>query len=264
MKRPFTHLVSRTAGPLRTAAVRRFNLPFRKRERQMFFVFGHMRSGSTLLTNLLLAHPDIYGYGETHRVYEGPEDFGRAMLNIAWVLKKLPGDEPWAIDKLLHRRMTPQYEVMRNGRVLFLLREPAGALSSLVRMKQKQHKPRGASAYYTQRVTEMAEAAAVLDPAHWDFVTYHDLVHDTDAAFARVETLLGLTTPLREEYELGSHATITHVGDQSERIKAGRILRNVERDLAPGVEPFIPEAEARYRETLDALARLKGRPLSTE
>ena len=41
---------------------------------QKILLLGHMRCGSSLLSNILATNPEITGYGETHLDYQTPGD----------------------------------------------------------------------------------------------------------------------------------------------------------------------------------------------
>src|SRR5262245_15964451 len=105
---------------------------------QFIFILSHMRSGSTLLTHLLVSNPAICGYGETRTRY-----FSRRSLDILTgkVLYTLGNDllatkKQYVLDKLLHDRFIgPAGAKVLSGndvKIIFLLREPIGTLNSLL------------------------------------------------------------------------------------------------------------------------------------
>ena len=90
------------------------------------FILGHMRCGSTLLTNILCSHPEVIGFGETRTVYESERDFTKLVWKVHWTHRRFRVTQTYALDKLLHNHQLPDPALLdrRPHKLIFLSREP--------------------------------------------------------------------------------------------------------------------------------------------
>jgi hypothetical protein len=232
---------------------------------QMLFVCGHMRSGSSLLVHILNSNPVIVGYGETHHKYLSSSDFGKPALSVYWSFKRFPYRERYVLDKVVHTPHLKDPTLLRDAQTVFLIRRPEAALSSLLEFCPgevpgggKVETAREAFDYYTGRLEWIREASASIPPALWTFITYQDLVNQTERAFRRIEGLLSLKTGLTSEYKTTWATGHTWVGDHSERIQTGKIVSREKRPVAEEVKPFIEEAQNAFDLCLDKLRNQKN------
>ena len=80
--------------------------------------------------------------------------------------------------------------------------------------------------YYCDRVKWLRQAAEQLSGSGRTFLTTYDrLLVDANTELFDLSRFLGLQSPLEQEYELQPRAGKSGVGDPSERILSGRILR---------------------------------------
>ncbi len=101
------------------------------------FVFGHMRSYSSLLCHILGSHPEIDGYCETHIKYRWYLDLVRLRRRVV----KLTG-EPlrgrYVLDKVLHDYPLAASILRSPGaRGIVLLRRPKATVRSIMNMGQR-------------------------------------------------------------------------------------------------------------------------------
>ncbi len=207
---------------------------------EYIFVLSHMRSGSSLLTHLLVSHPAICGFGETHIGYTSQRQFKELIYRVLFVLHRFPlaGNERYMLDKVLHDAFfMPQYASLllaRPVRVIFLLRRPQETLASLI--NTLHYSEQEATTYYCQRLAtleQFAQYVAVQKPCI--FITYTQLVEQTAAVFSLLQTYLELDQPLSEYYTVFPTTGRPGVGDISPHIRAGRILRPHERERGPSL-----------------------------
>lgn len=190
-----------------------------------------MRSGSSLFTHLLISNPEICGYGETHVPYDDQNALKRVAGKVLYMLRyfPLPGKERFILDKALHNHLLEMENLHllygERSHVIFLIREPAGAIASLTGYMQLSREE--AVEYYTSRlhrlgsyVTELSQRKAC------SAFTYDQVVHETKEVFSLLEKQLSLKTPLSEEYNLVRTTGKRGIGDASSNIFQGTIIRN--------------------------------------
>jgi hypothetical protein len=230
--------------------------------RETIFILSHMRSGSSLLAHILIANPEVIGYGETMTRYTTSRDFDLLALKIWWMLRRWPfqGRERFLLDKLLHNVLLAPSDmrllVQHQTKLVFLLREPSGCLASLVR--SMQYSPEQAVQYYLDRLDMLTQYANYL-PSDYPsaMLTYQDLLQHTEPALKLLSTYLELRTPVSEEYDLLPTTGRYGIGDFSSNIRAGKIIRQKSppsqtgADIPPNV---LEQACSAYERTYSILA----------
>jgi hypothetical protein len=239
-----------------------FAAPFLEGDRRMLFVLGHMRTGSSLLVHILASHRNIMGYGETHNVYTGPEDFGATAANVYRHMRAIPGGEAYLLDKVLHEHHILHSDVLEHSsvRVLFMIRRPDTALSSMVRNVRNDVVSGAEEAYrhYVQQMEWIHQLSQGLPAEQWTHTTYSELMQKSDAVLARIASFLELSAPLSKHYETNRYTGTPGIGDPGPHIEAGCIKRDIDRDVEPRVRPYVERAQERF-ETCRQLLQGKGR-----
>ena len=208
------------------------------------FVCGHMRSGSSLLTRILVSNPQVEGFGENHICYRHTTDLDVLRSRIDQRVEFEASDfansrgTPIVLDKILHDHLEVCDELLQNtlGRFVFLIREPRSSIASMMMRYPDWFtgKPvakidlfRSAAAYYESRIKDVLYMACrIRDSERMFFLTFDELVYHTSAVFTALEMLLGLRTPLSEEYRPPNRSRSSEEGDNSDQILAGRIIRH--------------------------------------
>ena len=228
--------------------------PFLTGDLRMLFVLGHMRSGSSLLVHILTSHRDIVGYGETHNIYTKPEDFGATAARVYRYLRSLPGDEQYLLDKALHEYLIARERVLKHPavRVIFILRRPDTALSSMVR-NEVVSEGEEAHQHYVQQTEWMCRLSERLSPERCMYTTYAELTQRTEDLFSRLESFLGLSAPLPEQYETNQYTGTPGIGDSGPHIEAGYIKRDIDREIDSRVQPYLGHAEEAFEKCRDVL-----------
>jgi ADP-ribose pyrophosphatase YjhB (NUDIX family) len=222
-------------------------------------VLGHMRSGSTLLLHLLLDHPQISGLGERNAPYRSAADLGRLVMETRVRRRLLLERLRYVADQINHDRFTPDPAVLRDRRVriLFLVRQPAATIASLLDLMQTHYQPWSVTQavdYYVERLETLAGYARSRDDARGaGFLTYEELTERPSVTLPRLQAFLGTTPAFAETYRL--HQFTGQRGDPSANIRSGRINRSARPSI-----PEIPAAElARatqaYERCLEAMQR---------
>jgi hypothetical protein len=206
-------------------------------------ILGHMRSGSSLLLHLLLTNPDIIACGERNSAYKSERDLDWLELETRLQRRAPFRRFRYVADQINHDKFTPNEALLRHPRVrlLFLVREPIGSISSVINLTRAFYEEWPAAKavyYYAQRLTTLARLAERAIPrGNALFTTYDDLINNTSVELERMRKFLGLETGFSQTYNLHNFTGMR--GDPSERIRAGRIVRNCAHSLLD-----IPASEA--------------------
>lgn len=204
------------------------NFYLKKKSPKFIWILSHMRSGSSLLVHLLNTHPDILGYGETGIRYQNQEQLNWLIGKVGWYYNRFLISEKYILDKILHNKFLKEQELLENKDIvfIFLLREPQATLISLANMfpHRKEHK---LLKYYQNRLEKLTEYAQVIsDQNRGLLITYDQLINQTDSIFNTFHDFLHINDLFSEEYKLLRWTGKRKIGDTSENIKSGNILRN--------------------------------------
>ncbi|ACK67717.1 nucleoside triphosphate hydrolase superfamily protein [Rippkaea orientalis PCC 8801] len=215
-----------------------YHIRFRKRPYKVLFILSHMRSGSSLLTHILNSHPDIIGYGETHLNYSREMDFKQLLFKVYWQLREYSMSHHYVLDKVLHNHKFLTDNFLFNQQVysIFLLREPNRTLSSILDIKPHWTQEK-ATNYYLERLAMLENYAKLISNQERSlFITYNQLIKQSDLVFNTFKEFLQTETGFSEQYQVLKTTGIKGVGDSSENIHKGKIMRNA-RELKTTVSP---------------------------
>lgn len=218
----YSFRIQSTAEPNRFA--------FRRSPHKILLILGHMRSGSSLLTHLLVNNPEIAGYGESQLFYASAADFKALSLKVYWSVRGLRMDHTYILDKILHSPRLEDIKILQSDfiRVVFLLRQPTATIASLLKLKPHWNEEQ-AMEYYTSRLEALEMYAQTInDPRRSFFLTYSNIINQSEDTLRAIQNFLGLRMPLSEHYQLTRKTGMKGIGDSSENIKAGKILRHLQ------------------------------------
>lgn len=169
------------------------------------FLLGHMRCGSTALSNVLCSRPDISGYGETHVRFGRKSSLGVLSLNQlknrAW-----KPNARYIFDKILHNRYdedaVPDFYL---AKAIFLVREPRASIVSIRELFREAatgeyDNDELSTQYYIKRINTMAAHWEKFPAANRFGLSYEQLVAETNATLNALTLFLGLDTPLENHY----------------------------------------------------------------
>lgn len=210
------------------------------------FVLAHMRSGSYLLVHLLSANRDVCGFRETHIDYRTKHDLSRLSYWVPYKLRRfpLPGRETYVLDKIVHdsHLRIDDLPVLcaRDVKVIFLIRDPRGALRSL--MESLNYDSHRAVRYYCDRLSTLAQyARCFAESGSCALITYEHMLWRTEEVFGLLESYLELEHPLSEQYPLLRTTGAAGVGDFSAKLFSGQICRDATRVTMPAMEAGLSE-----------------------
>lgn len=241
-----------------------YHLRGRAKPYRILFILSHMRSGSSLLTHIINANPAVIGYGETHVEYASTHDFNTLLKKVYWQtqdfrgpgdLKNLRMDHAYVMDKVLHDKKFVSEDFLHHDQVyaLFLLREPARSLNSILDLKPHWNE-QDALDYYCGRLKTLARYAELIGtPARMMVVTYEQMLEKTPDALATLQQFLQTPVPFSEEYRVLKTTGMKGVGDPKGNIKAGKIVRS-QRPLSRKFNPdLLQQAQDTYQSVSDQL-----------
>ncbi|MGK7880678.1 MAG: sulfotransferase family protein [Crocosphaera sp.] len=205
-----------------------YQIRFREKPFRILFILSHMRSGSSLLTHLLNSNPEIIGYGETHINYSSELDFKTLMFKVYWNIKNYQMDHKYLLDKVLHNHkfLTDNFLVSDQVYSIFLIREPQRTLASILEIKPQWSEEK-ALIYYQERLGVLESYARLINNKKQSFfITHEQLIDQTDLVFNGLKNFLETQESFSEQYETLRTTGRKGIGDSSENIKAGYIIRN--------------------------------------
>lgn len=233
---------------------------------RVLFILSHMRSGSSLLTHLLNANPEIIGYGETHIQYTSAQDFKNLCLKVYFHsreftkiedLKKLQMNQKYVLDKVLHDNKFLREDFLNCEEIyaLFLLREPQRSLPSMLNLKPHWNE-QNAYDYYIKRLSSLVRYAQLINSQKRTmFLTYEQLLNHTDLVFTTLKDILETRANFSEQYEVLKTTGMPSIGDYKGNIKAGRIIRN-QRELDNRISPeLIDKAQRHFHDCVATLSK---------
>jgi len=226
---------------------------------EVVLILGHMRSGSTLVFHILRSDPAIAGLGERNAAYDSAADLSRLVIAAARARRNPLARFKYVVDQINHSRFTPEPEVLHHPRVrlLFLLREPLGAIASLLELTRKHYEPwpvERAVEYYVERVSTLAQyARSVERPDRTAFLTYQDVTERSNQSLSGLAAFLGTGSPFPETYPV--HDSTGRRGDPGPVISGGRISSPRTHASPPGSDAQLAPAQQAYEESLRTLER---------
>jgi hypothetical protein len=237
------------------------------RHARALYIIGHMRCGSTALSNILCSRDDVSGYGEGHFGYQQPGALGVLALKQMKRGRWKPG-ATYLFDKILHSRFDIEAEAdFFTARAIFMVRRPAEVIRSIRKLYESigsdEYSTDDAAAdYYAERLEAMLALWGRFSPGRRAGLSHDALTSDTDAQLARISRHVGLNPPLINAYRRPNTVAAPGVGDPLSSHKfdrivaAGRATSVSDQSRALALTPArFDELEALYARCLAAFAR---------
>lgn len=204
-----------------------YHIQFRKSPYRILLVLSHMRSGSSLLSHILSTNPEIIGYGETHLSYESENDFKALMFRLYWLNREFKMSHTYIFDKVLHDQKFLNTDFLHSDNVysIFLLREPQRTIPSILTIKPHLTEEQ-ATDYYIKRLSNLTEYAKLINRKDRSLlISYDQLIHTSDLVFQELQNFLSTKEGFSEKYDVLRTTGMRGIGDSSERLKAGKIIK---------------------------------------
>lgn len=204
---------------------------------RFLIVIGHMRSGSSVLSNILISHPDVLGIGETFVVWGEPHACDRYAYQVLkhrrWVRAR-----HWFFDKILHNHLLgPDHPLIGQAKFIFLTRRPEETVASVhrlwVELLGMDKTIEEADAYYVERLEGMARLWDAVAPERRMALDYAEF-DNPQALVERLSAFMRFDVPLSSDYNVFSFTGKPGIGDPSPAIRAGKLEKkeNVHQDVS--------------------------------
>ena len=223
------------------------------------FIFGHMRSYTSLLAHLLGNSPEISGYFELHQPYRKALDFLSMRVRISEGMDYHVRGR-YLLDKILHTvEISPHILESSRLSMILTLREPVRALQSMCQMKAVRSIDH-ALEHYLDRLKFLTRLSTVGRPLF--FLEADELLSSTGTVLAALSSFLGLKETLSPSYSVNKFTGQRGYGDSSNNIMQGRIVEKTPPSNAAALpqEVFV-RANTAY---LEARQILMDKCLTTE
>ena len=232
-------VLKRTLGRCNAAINRQCNFA------NAIFLFGHMRSGSTALSNILCNHSEISGYGESHVTYRDKASLGELVIN-QWRRGAWKSNAPFLFDKILHTRYdNTASNDFYSAKAIFLIRRPEDSLKSIENLFERTKSDRFASSeqicdYYCRRIEALNKLWQRFPEKRKLGITYNLLIDDPELGLRRISKFLALRLDNYYSNEVSSR--LEGAGDPLISSSFNRIVKNNSastiRDRPPvGIDP---------------------------
>lgn len=189
------------------------------------FVVSWMRSGSSLLSNIMISNASLFGIGETHVRHSTTVTLTEAALVAAIVRRELPPPRFRLFDKILHNHLDARMEdrILKQARFVFLTRDLSASSLSIQTMWNKSPQVRYPSefVYLSERISRLQTLTSEIPQQNRMILDYEDILTGSPA-FKLLGAFLGAT--ISQAYSTQPYIGRPGIGDYSARIGSGRVL----------------------------------------
>jgi hypothetical protein len=208
-------------------------------KKRYILLLSHMRSYTTVLSNILGSHNEIDGYVETHMAYNRPIDLFRLKYRVC-LCNDYHCSGRYVLDKVLHNKFSISKSILEREDVipLFTIRHPIDAIRSLIAIARKkvlensenpEYKiyadPSETVKYYKCRLYELANISRVVKGKGL-FFEAEKIINEPGHVLASIKDHLGLKTSINATYSKFKYTGVEGFGDPSRFIMAGKIIKN--------------------------------------
>ncbi|AFZ47103.1 hypothetical protein Cyast_1136 [Cyanobacterium stanieri PCC 7202] len=203
------------------------HIRFRKYPYKFLFLFSHMRSGSSLLTHLIINNPEVIGYGETHLCYKSTEDLKKLLYNVYEKVRSYQMNEIYVLDKILHNQRLQNNDFLSSQSIktIFLLREPKATINSLLILKPHWTSKEASNYYCGRLLTLVNYAQSINDRNRCLFITYEQIIDQSQSVLDKLQNYLNTKEEFSEQYQVTRITGLKGIGDSSSNIKSGKIIK---------------------------------------
>lgn len=198
-------------------------------QQKCIFLVSHMRSGTSLLSNIILSNSSFYGIGESHIVYRNKSSIGGLIIKIARIRGSKGLASDFLFDKILHNeRIDGDMSVIAdNAKYVFMCRNPVEAIPSIVKvmsdlwcgdLNQK------AIDYYCNRMVWMRRFAESVPADSIFFIEYENLLDSPNTVLSQLQSFFEIKEPFLLDYDVLHWVGQAGIGDPSDMIKTGRLI----------------------------------------
>ncbi len=199
--------------------------------KQHVLLLSHMRAYTSLFGHIMGSNPEICGYYELHIGYHSWKSLIRQQL-VYFQSDTVKPDCRYMFDKVLHNdhNVAQQVLAMPRVRAIFSLRHPTEVIPSILKLYSKvdpEHEFNSSDfciQYYTERLGTLELMVQNMTQPYF-YMDADSLKQDTAQCLEKLTDWLSLKKPLTENYELQTKTSEARSGDNSERLRSGKINR---------------------------------------
>ena len=219
------------------------------------FLLGHMRAGTTALSNILCSRAEISGYGEAHIAYRDAAALGVLTLNQlrrgSWrpTARRL-------FDKVLHNRYDDVVDPgFPSASAIFIVRRPAPTIASIRRLfdtigSGEYADDEAAARYYCERMTGLLRLWQRFPADRRIGLTAEQLLAEPEPVLHALTGFLDLSTPLDNSYVSSAASRRRGAGDPLQSGARDRIVASSDRAAAAPVTLDVAPARLAEAEAL--------------
>lgn len=193
------------------------------------FIMGHMRCGSTALSNILCSHPQISGYGEAHIRYKSRSELGLLVLNQI-KRNSYRQNSTYLFDKILHSRYDSEdFADFFESRVIFMIREPIKTIQSIRNLfssigSNEYSNDISVSDYYEERICSLMANWEKFPPLHRIGISFEQLKANPEKNLEKISEMIGLAPQLTNNYQQPKNGLAHGAGDPLTSHKYNKII----------------------------------------
>ncbi|MDJ1178239.1 hypothetical protein PJF56_05130 [Roseofilum sp. BLCC_M91] len=137
-------------------------------------------------------------------------------------------NHPYILDKLLHNSKLLNEDLLLSKHIykIFLIRNPQQTLPSILKIKPHWSQEKTVDHYISRLATLERYAEQINSKERSLLITHDQLLHQTEEVFRGLQSFLEVHRPFSEQYQVLSTTGKRGVGDSSDNIKQGRIIRD--------------------------------------
>jgi len=192
-------------------------------------MLSHMRANTSLLGHIFGSNPEVEGYYELHMGYYSWKSLVRQKL--LYFSRHAPKNGArFMFDKILHDDHAINLSLFQHAKIIFALRAPERTIPSIIslyRRVEPEHEfatAEGATNYYVGRLASLQQLAQK-NPVDFLYMDADALRSNPEQTLSTLTDFVGLRYPLREDYAVQPLTGAEKVGDSSDSIGQGKILK---------------------------------------
>jgi len=225
-----------------------------------------MRAYTSLLSHIIASNPDVLGYAEKHQSYRNSLDFLKMRMKARF-LSKTWQTEPYIFDKVLHNKYKVSAQVLSSDHVIpiIMIRKPESTLKSIVNMgKTMQRNVRWyrdvskVAQYYKQRLKTLEHYGQ--SGSVFTFIEAEQLISNSAEVLDKLTKACKVDIPFSEEYDTFAFSGTPALGDPSQNIKEGKVIKKVSDYTSITIpEDVLADCQRTYNSVIESLKQHSGR-----
>lgn len=205
----------------------RATIEHQKSSFRFLFMLGTVRSGSSVLSEILCDNPEIIGNGERHIAYTEPECFVELACRLLHERRMFRVPQAFMFDKILHNELIPDVREVSRMPITWIVlhRDPLRCIASA--MQTFGVNSSYAIDHFDWRWSRLRRDISILRDAGARVISlqYEELVESPSDILGQLSDQLSLSTPLGTSYSSRNLRVSGGASrDPGPNLKAGKII----------------------------------------